>query len=730
MKRFGRPDVSALSLDVLSGGIGGIVQIAYCISFSALIFQGPLASGFALGLAALIMGTIVTSAVVALTTTLNPAIAGPDTPTVAVMSVLAGSVAAALAAQHASQETIIINVLVALSVSTLLCGVFLYALGFFHLGQLLRFVPYPVIGGFLAASGWLLITGGIQVVTGVNMTVAPSTWVASFAPQYLPQLGVALLFALAIVGFQRIVPSFLSLPLAFGGFLAVMDVALFGFVPKSEAATWFLAGVGHVTPWWPIPAAMRHHIDWMAMAKSGAEFGAVCGITAISMLLDISSLEVARQKTADLDSELRTNGIANFLASVVGGIAGNLSMNGAVLITEAGGSTRFAGVVVALICAIVLFCGVDVGSIVPKAVLGGMLAYLGWIILLEVLAHSPAQGSKAEIALGAAIMIVICYSGYLLGVVLGVIGACLVFALNYSRIGVVRRHLTRREFSGNVERSPEQTRLLEEHGAGIHIFWLSGFIFFGSSNGLFERLRRTIDEQKTPVRFIVLDFSAVSGLDTSAVLSLVKLRNYCDEHDVSLVFSGLDKPTKDNFARAGFFASNALHKTFDSRNEALEWCEERLLRPHDLQASERSFEGWLRSELGELVDIDRISPYLEKCALAEGDFIFRQGDAADSLGMIAEGCVAITIEDELGRPIRLRRMAGQTVVGEMGFYRGLPRTANVVAEEPTLIYLLSRAGFERMRQQDPEAASAFNQLIIRLLADRLSFANREISALL
>ena len=68
---------------------------------------------------------------------------------------------------------------------------------------------------------------------------------------------------------------------------------------------------------------------------------------------------------------------------------------------------------------------------------------------------------------------------------------------------------------------------LHEEGKRVHVFWLSGFIFFGSSNGLFERIKRVIEGQKEkPVGYIVLDFSSVQGLDTSAVLSLVKLRNF------------------------------------------------------------------------------------------------------------------------------------------------------------------------------------------------------------
>ena len=75
-------------------------------------------------------------------------------------------------------------------------------------------------------------------------------------------------------------------------------------------------------------------------------------------------------------------------------------------------------------------------------------------------------------------------------------------------------------------------------------------------------------------------------------------------------------------------------------------------------------------------------------------------------------------------------MLGHTVVGEMGFYRGVPRTANVIAEGPTVVYRLRQSAFDKMQEQDPGAAAALHKMIIRLLSDRLEFANREISALL
>ncbi|HUU67076.1 MAG TPA: SulP family inorganic anion transporter [Methyloceanibacter sp.] len=732
LKRPRNVDVPRLGRDAVAGVISAVVQIAYCISFAALIFTGDIAGGFPLGLAGLIMGTVVTCVVIALTSTFSPVIGGPDSPAVAVMSVLAASIAAALASKGASNAQVIINILIALSVSTFLTGVFLFGIGALKLGQWLRFIPYPVIGGFLAASAWLLMTGGVEVVTQANLTLSPTSWEALYSWLYGPQIVVGALFAISIPVLGRFVPSFLALPFAFFGFLIITDVALFGFVEdEAVRSAWFLPSLGELSMWWPINAMVGQQVDWGVIAQSSAEIGSFCGVMAIALLLDVSSLEVARQKTGDLDQEFRSNGLANLLASVFGGFGGSLSMNACLLLDESGATTRWAGAIVGIVCAIILFSGADVGSFVPKAILGGMLAYLGVVIFAE-LTVSPAQRSWADGVLALAMMLTIINFGYFMGVVLGVVGACLLFALSYSQIGVIRRHLTRYEFSSNVERSPEQTRLLHEEGKRVHVFWLSGFIFFGSSNGLYERIKRVIEEQHDkPVGYVVLDFGAVQGLDSSAVLSLVKLRNFCEEHKVALVFSGLSDAMSSGFERAGFFGATRPHQKFGTRNEAIEWCEDMLLMYHEVgDASTHSFESWLQKEFEGLVDFERIAPFMQHQELENGEYLFKQGEPSDSVVFQASGCVAITIIDEHGRPIRLRRMIGHTVVGEMGFYRHVPRTANVVAEELTVVYRLTRDAFDRMQEADPAAAAALHKLIIRLLSDRLEFANREISALL
>jgi SulP family sulfate permease len=74
-------------------------------------------------------------------------------------------------------------------------------------------------------------------------------------------------------------------------------------------------------------------------------------------------------------------------------------------------------------------------------------------------------------------------------------------------------------------------------------------------------------------------------------------------------------------------------------------------------------------------------------------------------------------------------MVGHTIVGEMGLYRTLPRGASVHADQPTIAYRLSLEAMTQMEQDDPTLAYAFHKLVIRTLAARLDFANREMASL-
>jgi SulP family sulfate permease len=296
----------------------------------------------------------------------------------------------------------------------------------------------------------------------------------------------------------------------------------------------------------------------------------------------------------------------------------------------------------------------------------------------------------------------------------------------------VRRHLTRALFTSYVDRSPEVSGFLREAGDAIQLYWLSGYIFFGSSEGVFERIRSDI-ESLVPrrVAYVILDFGMVSGADSSAVVSLAKLRNFCDQRGATIVYCSLSPANRAVLQGGGLFGGRTRHQAFADLNSALAWCEERLIAEANLESETglARFEPWLQHQLGASVQAADLVPYLERKDLDDAQILYRQGDPADTIDLVAVGNLAIDVAKRVGESVRVRRIMTHTVLGEMGYFRRAVRSATVSSDGPAIVFTLSRANFERMRRERPDLASAFDDFIIKTLADRIEFANRTISAL-
>ena len=150
-------------IDVFAGAICSTLSIAYSLSYAALIFTGPLEHQLAYGVAVTFLSAAVGGAIVALRSSIPFAIAGPDSSAVVIFATMAATLVRQLIAQGGGE--LLAPVVISMSLTTLLTGALLCVLGFTRAGRAIRFVPYPVIGGFLGATGWLMVTGAIQVIT-------------------------------------------------------------------------------------------------------------------------------------------------------------------------------------------------------------------------------------------------------------------------------------------------------------------------------------------------------------------------------------------------------------------------------------------------------------------------------------------------------------------------------------------------------------------------------------
>src|SRR5260370_19305700 len=160
------------ALETLFGGrVASVLTVNLGLSYSLLIFAGPLAPYLSYGVATTFISSAALASVIALGSSLPFAIAGPESSTAAVTAILASSLVDRMALAGTPVPGIA-PVLITLGLSTIITGLVLCGFGVTRMGRAIRYVPYPVVGGFLGAVGCLLLLGAIRVITGERLQLA------------------------------------------------------------------------------------------------------------------------------------------------------------------------------------------------------------------------------------------------------------------------------------------------------------------------------------------------------------------------------------------------------------------------------------------------------------------------------------------------------------------------------------------------------------------------------
>jgi SulP family sulfate permease len=716
-----------------AGVLMGITEVIFALSLGSLIFSGELAAyvSYGIGMA------LITAAIVMIATSLSSSVPGvigstQDTSSV-VLAVIAATLAGALAA--AGEEEILTTVLVAIAATTLLTGLFFLTLGFFRLGGLVRFIPYPVVGGFLAGTGWLLLQGSFGVMADYALTLPNIP--ALLEPDQLVLWVPGVLFALGLFfGLQRI-HHFLALPGILVGAIVVFYLALLVTGTSVDAAMdqgLLLGKVSGKTSWRPLVLGNPLAADWSAILGQSGNIAIVLILSVVSLLLNASALELTIRQDIDLNRELRAAGFANLLSGLGGGMVGYHALSSSTLSHRMGARGRLVGLVAGAICVLLLVAGSGLLAIFPKAILGGLLLFLGLDFLVEWVINGRSKLPRADYAVVLLILVVIAATDFLIGVAVGLVAMIILFVLSYSRVNVVHHAFSGSETKSNVERCAYHRRVLtEELGGHIYILELQGFIFFGTANALLGRIRARLAEgEQPPVGYIVLDFRRVTGLDSSAVFSFAKVRQLAEAGGIILALTHLSQEIRHQFERGGLFEDHAGLRIFPDLDRGLEWCEEQLLEIEGITTMHVPFT--LPAQLAESgfekADTARLMEFLEKVQVEAGDYLIRQGNEADTLYFIELGEVSVYLELEDGRRVRLQRLGLGTAVGELGLYLGTTYTASVIADSPTIAYRLTRTALSEMKENEPELAASFHEFTAFLLSERLSATTRTLEAVL
>jgi SulP family sulfate permease len=252
---------------------------------------------------------------------------------------------------------------------------------------------------------------------------------------------------------------------------------------------------------------------------------------------------------------------------------------------------------------------------------------------------------------------------------------------------------------------------------------VAGFVFFGTASGLLDRIRTRVGSG--PLRFLVVDLRRVTGMDASAVLSFRKVAQIAEADGFELVFAGAPSRVEDQLRRGGVVAADGIIRFDPDLDRGLQHCEDRLL--HDAAPASSPADP---SADGLAGLPPHLQPYLERVSLPEGAVLIRQGDPPDDMYVLESGRLRVEFTTPEGTVMRLSTVRGGVMVGEMALYTGVPRTADVVADAPSVVLRLTRASLERLEADEPETAAALHRWLATTLAHRLTDSQRAFSALL
>ncbi|WP_199275892.1 SLC26A/SulP transporter family protein [Azospirillum humicireducens] len=721
-----------LAASAMIGLIAGIDNLGNGLAIAALLFTGPLAAGLGAGVGVVLLSAAILALLVALRSTQPNSVALVQETGVAILAATVAAMAAGL--QDAPDGVRVATAFAILGGSTLLTGLLFWTVGRLRLGRLVRFFPYPVVAGFLAGSGWLLVEGALAMVSGRHGLAAGIAELASPAMAVTATAAVGL--AALLVAVMRRSDSPFSMPLVLLAAALAFHAALplLGLTAEQARGWGWLPGLaGDAGFSLPVPTEILALADWSRVAEALPAMLSVAVLGMLGLLLNVSGIELAQGELAlgrdiDADAELRTTGAANLMAGALGGPSGYVGLGMTLLAGRMGATGRGAGLATAAVILGGLFVAGWLVSVTPVFLTAGLILFLGIELLMEWLIEARHRLPRTEWLIVLAVVLAIAGIGFMEGLALGLAVSLAMFVYSYSRLPVIRGRHSGTELRSRVDRSPAASLHLTGAGAAIEAMQLQGYLFFGTAEQIVAPVRRRLEQAGGPsLRFLVIDFRHIKGMDSAAAGVFRRIRNLMEAAGATLVLSALPAAVAETFRNSGLDPDrDPVLRRAPDLDHALESCEEALLAETGRDGGDAPLLRHLEGMTGPHPRLADAVAALDTLHMQPDELLIRAGEAASDIFIIGSGRVKVQITLPDGRPLRLRTMTAGAVVGEIALLLGQTRGADVVVEAPSTIHRLTAATLARLEREDPELALLLHRILATTLAQKVTLANRVI----
>jgi SulP family sulfate permease len=716
-----------------------IISIAIAVAFGTLVY-GETAHGYlASGIAHFLLGGAVAVALLGIVSTLRGQFGGIQDVSAALAAAIAFSIAASLG--ELGDEVVFANILTALIGATMLTGLFFLVVGRFKLGNLVRFVPFPVVAGFLAATGWLIFKGGLEISGDSHLEVVDVGYYIDHAN--LDQVALAIAFGtLTFILVRRFARILWVLPTT----IVVGIAGLYGVTALMGTSVdylrdhhWLIGPLPEAPFWEAVTLPDLALVEWDVILAQGGILTLVM-VSAIALMVTQSGLELAIERDMDVNDELERSGLVNLVISTTGTPASWVHIPSTATAHDRKAMHWGFGVVAAGLMILAFLAGPALVSLFPRFIAGGILVFLGIELLKEWLWDSRREMPAIDYVIVVAIVAVVEVFGFIPGFAVGVVASIMIFVVRYSSQQPIRDRFDGGSVHSSRDRPIPDERLLDYHDEKTVILQLQGFIFFGTAYTLYRRIKELMEDAEHRPSFLVLDMRLVQGMDSSAASTFVKTARLFGESEAGLVIVPGSETVSRSLEQAELRPEHFEHlHIFERFDAAIEWCEEQVLADarRQLQArgkgsGDEEFLDAVFSDMMAALDVQEefedvvglLRERLQQAGTEEGALLFQQYEENQRLYFIVNGRVVIEKLDFHGDPIRLGSLGPWNIVGELGAFLGYREPFTARVERPGEILALSRDDLVSLSGDDPELARRLQALTIQLMGSKLAKTTR------
>lgn len=718
------------------GGLAAmLVVLPASIAFGVTVYSAIGPTYAAYGAIAGIVGATVIGLVAATLGGTDRLISAPCAPAAAVLAAFAIELV-----RQGVASSVIVLLMIMLGV---IAGLIQILLGFVGIGRLIRYIPYPVVSGYLSAVGLIIIGSQIPRFVGAapdtqwwDIIVSPQTWDWRAVTVGCATVCVALLAP----RITQKVPSTILGVLA--GLLTYFVLAIDDADLRTLSDNALVVGPIDIAPqaYFVSVSTRWREIGELKVGQIAALFGSALTLAVLLSIDTLKTCVILDQLTRtrhDSNRELIAQGMANVSASAVGGIPGAGTMGATVVNLTSGAQTRASGVIEGLFA---LFASLILGNFIawiPVAALAGLLIVIGVrMIDREPLRFIESRATVFDFAVVAVVVIVAMTIGLIAASAVGVAMAIILFVREQVGGSVVRHKVYVNQISSTWHRPEAEMLVLSQKGDQAVVVELQGSLFFGTTQQLYGDLEPELRSRQ----YVILDLKRVQSVDVTAAHMLNQIRDVLAERDAHLLLSNVrenlpnGRNLREFLVQTGLLDNSDVVRVFPNLDNAIAWVEERLLgeRENGLVAVEEPAMQLAEMDLfSKRKDetLKELEMRMETRTYKPGETVYARGQPGDEIFWIRRGAVFIFAPMGAGRTRHVASFGRGDFFGGLAFLDAQPRSNDAIAQTDTEVYVLSREQFNQIAETHKKLANTLILAIARTMARRLRHADSELAML-